>query len=314
MKKFLLLPFLLASLMLFSQEITTNDYHVKTSWSDFKLKGKIEKITTTAFNTEGETVTLPFLENEFYNQYIIEFDKNGLFLKQTNYLDYSGKLAIYSFTENNYDNKHLIYQQKTTVLNNGEDPLRISSLKEFSYNQKGNLIALKEILKGKNSTANYLTDFFYENKLNHITIKSDDQLLSENKLVYNKNGQLIKEETITFDGKKGQSKFFIYDNQTPIYLEENTKGKKQITFVAINPNNTKYQQFDHNHQLKIELVKDINNQIIAAKKQTFVNGKPILTNYTLQYTYDAIGNWITCEVKTNDNTKYTIKRNIIYYN
>ena len=313
MRNFILLLTFLFPYINFAQEIIVDEYQPRVNLQDYKLNGKVEKITSTATDKNGNTTTLPFLENEFYNQIVLEFNKKGQLTKRVNYLDYQNKLAIYSFTENNYDHKNRVNQQKTTVINNGEDPLRIASLKEYSYDNKGNILTIKEELKSKNSASTYLTDFIYTNQLNEIITKHNNDILSKNVLIYNKNGKLSKEEVIAVSGKKGLKKYYIYDNQTPIFLEENNNGKKQITFITIEDNASIYQQFDQNQNLQFELVKDINNQIISAKKQSFSQGKPILNSYNLTYDLDQFGNWITCNVFKNEELNYQIKREIIYY-
>lgn len=313
MKKIILLLTFLFPYINFAQEIIVDEYQPKVNLQEYQLNGKVEKITSTATDKNGNTTTLPFLENEFYNQIVLEFNKKGLLTKRVNYLDYKGKLAIYSFTENSYNHKNHANQQKTTVINNGEDPLRIASFKEYNYDNKGNILTIKEELKSKNSTSIYLTNFIYDNQLNEVVTKHNNNILSKNVLIYNKNGKLSKEEVITISGKKGLKKYYIYDNQTPIFLEENNNGKKQITFITIEDNASTYQQFDQNQNLQLELVKDINNQIISAKKQSFSQGKPILNSYNLTYDFDQFGNWITCNVLKNNELNYQIKREIIYY-
>ena len=313
MKNLILLLVLLFPCLNFAQEITTDEYQPKVNLQDYKLNGKVEKITSAAFNLNNNTTTLPFLDNEFYNQIDLEFNKKGQLTKRTNYLDYQSKLAIYSFTENFYDHKNRIDQQKTTVINNGEDPLRIASLKNFTYDNKGNLINITEELKGKNSASSYQTDFIYSPKLTEIITKHNHEILSRNQLSYHKNGSLAKEESIAVNGKKGLKKYYIYDEKIPIYLEENNNGKKQITFVDINDKTSAFQQFDQNQNLQFELVKDQNNLIVSAKKQTFINGKPIINVYNLSYQFDDFGNWILCDITQNKTLKYHIKRTIVYY-
>ena len=313
MKNLILLITFLLPYINFAQEIIVDEYLQKINLQDYKLKGKVEKIISTAIDKNGKTTTLPFLENEFYNQITLEFNKKGQLTKRINYLDYSGKLAIYSYTENNYDNKNRINQQKTTVINNGEDPLRIASLKEFYYDNKNRILTIKEELKGKSSTSTYQTDFIYNNQLNEIITKHNNEVISKNVLLYNKNGDVNKNEVISVNGKKGLRKYYIYDKEIPIFLEENNNGKKQITFITIEDTTSTYQQFDQNQNLQFELVKDKNNQIISAKKQSFNQGKSILNSYHLTYDLDLFGNWTYCNIFKNNELNYQIKREIIYY-
>lgn len=309
----LLITFLIPSLN-FAQEIIVDEYLSKVNLADYKLFGKIERITSTAIDANGNTTTLPFLENEFYNQITLDFNKKGLLTKRINYLDYSNKLAIYSFTENNYDNNNRLNQQKKTVINNNEDPLRIASLKTYSYDINGNIIFINEVLKGKTTTSIYQTEFIYSDKLNEIVTKINQKIVSKNQLTYNKKGLLIKNETISFDGKKGLKKYYIYDGIKPIYVEEYNDEKQQIAFNNIDFKTSKFQQFDQNNNLKTEFIYNSNHQIIEAKNQSFKQGNPILKEYHLSYQLDPQGNWIACEVKSEGIITYLITRKITYYN
>lgn len=314
MKKILSITLILIGLQIgFSQEIIINDYQAFVQLSDFHLKGNVEKVTSTAYDANGNTTTLPFLENEFYNQVSLIFNQKGNITKRTNSLDYKGKIGIYSYIDYLYNSTNRLIEQKTTVINNGEDPLRVASLKDFKYNTNGNISSLNETIKSKTSTSIYQTDFGYSNKLNEITTKIDNAISSKNKLTYNKIGKLIKEETVSFDGRKGLTKYYIYDQNTPIYLEEVVDNRKQITFYDLESGISKFQKFDHNQNLKLELVFNNQKNITSAKVQTFQNGKSVLKTYDLNYQFDAVGNWTKCEVSNNGNVNYVIKRTIMYY-
>ena len=127
----LLVCTILISTYSFAQKISTNDYEVKTTLADFNLKGKVEKIISTATEANGNSTTLPFYENEYYDQVSLEFNPKGLLTKRTNYLDYRGKLAVYNYVNYDYNNANLIDKQTNVVINNGEDPKRTASDKKF---------------------------------------------------------------------------------------------------------------------------------------------------------------------------------------
>ena len=314
MKKILSLTLSIIGLQIgFSQEIIINEYQSLVKSSDFHLKGNVEKVISTAYDAKENTTTLPFLENEFYNQVSLNFNEKGNLTKRTNSLDYKGKIATYSFIEYTYDSSNRLIEQKTTVINNGEDPLRIASLKNFKYNSTGNISSLNEIVKSKSTTSVYQTDFDYTTKLNEITTKIDNSTSSKNQFTYNKLGRINKVETTSFDGKKGLTKYFIYDQNTPVYLEEMFDNRKQITFYDLENGQTKFQKFDQNQNLKLELVFNNQKNLTSAKIQTFQNGKSVLKTYDLNYQFDTIGNWVICEVSNNGNVNYVIKRSISYY-
>ena len=294
-----------------AQEIKTQDFLPLTELKDFQLKGNVHEIVSTVKDTKGNTTTLPFVDHEYYDQIKYEFDAKGKLAKKTNYLDYRRKLGVYSFTDYSYSNGK-VNQQITTVLNNGEDPKRIASDKQFIYNSKGQILNITEKVKSKTSSTSYQTDFDYQSNLNQVSTKTDGVLSSKNQLSYNKKGQLIKEETLSFDGKKGLVKYFVYDGNQPIYQEELVNKSTSITFLDASSNQTKYQQFDANQNLKLEITKDKNNEIIAIKNQTFSNGKPQLNSYTISYTYDAVGNWTKATINQDNQLKYIISREITY--
>ena len=307
--------FLLAAILCISnanaQEIKTQDYLPLTDLKDFQLKGKVREVISTVKDTKGNTTTLPFVDHEYYDQIKYEFDSKGKLTKKTNYLDYRKKLGVYSFTDYSYSNGK-ISQQITTVLNNGEDPKRIATDKQFVYNSKGQILSIAEKVKSKTSSTSYQTDFDYLPILQQITTKTDGVLSSKNQLYYNKKGLLIKEETLSFDGKKGLIKYFVYNGNQPVYQEELVNKSTSITFLDASTNQTKYQQFDNNKNLKLEITKDKNNEIIGIKNQTFRNGKSQLDIYTISYTFDAAGNWTKAVINQDNQLKYNISREIIY--
>jgi hypothetical protein len=311
MKKIVLASFIIASQSVFAQNIATNDYDVKTTLEDFHLNGKVEKVTSTAFDIKGETTTLPFYENEFYDQVILEFNAKGLLTKRSNYLDYRGKLAVYNYVDYRYNTSNLVENQKNTIVNNGEDPKRIASDKTFTYNGK-NLINLSEKIEGKSSKSNYETVFTYSNKLDKITTKIEGSTIAENNLTYNKKGLLVLDEMTSFDGKKGKKSYYIYDNNSPIFAEEIAGNSSKISFLE-NGNLSKLQVFDSNKKLDYQADFNSNNEITAFKKQSFRNGNTVLTSYQISYEYDTKNNWIKAKISTDGVLKYTVKRTINYY-
>lgn len=301
-----------SSQLIHAQEIQLNEYNVKTHLNDFHLNGKVTKVISTAKDGNGHWATLPFLENEFFNQIILEFNSQGYLQKQTNNLDYRGNLATYSYTEYQYNRQHQPTEIKTTVINNGEDPKRISSLKTYEYNPDGQLQQLYEAVQSKTTSIQYQTEFSYTNRLESVVRKTDGKKSGELKFSYNKVGQLIKQESFGFDGRNGQKRYFMYDGNTPIYEELNIDGRAQMTFVDLNYKTSKFQQFDQNQQLKLELNFDSNHHVTAAKVQSFRTGKPFLSTYTIQYQSDAQNNWIRADIYQNGILEYIVQREITY--
>ncbi len=313
MKKiFTLILFCLVIQFNFAQELILNEYDHQISRSTYHLKGKIKQITTTASDKNGQSITLPFLENELYNEIKLEFNTKGNLTKRTNLLDYRGKLGIFNYIDYSYNNNQQLIEQKTTVINNGEDPLRVASLKQFQYDSKGQLAQLTEVVKTKNSTLSYQTDFEYTNRLDQIKTKVDGSVLSVKKLTYNSKGLLNREENTSFDGKKGLNKYYIYDQETPVYIEEEVDQRKLIQFVDLAKGSTKYQQFDQNQNLKLELVFNNSKNVTEAKVLTYQNGKPTLKTYQLNYEFDSTGNWTKATISSGNEIQYYLKRTIQY--
>lgn len=312
MKNIFLGIILLGFQFTFAQEIKLNEYEVKTSTKDFNLNGNVIQAISTAKDANGNYATIPFLENEFYNQIILEFNSTGNLTKRTNNLDYSGKIGVYSFTDYQYNSNQLPIEIKTTVLNNGEDPKRVSSLKKYTYHSNNQIHEIQETVQSKTSSTTYQTLFKYSNRLETVQNKVDGATSGEVKYTYNKAGKLIKQETIGFDGKSGLKKYFIYDDSTPIYEEINNNGNKQMTFLNQDNSVSKLQQFDHNQDLKLELNFDSNKNVTEAKVQSFQAGKSILNTYQIKYNYDSKNNWTTANVYTKDQLKYIVIREISY--
>ena len=303
---------ILISTYSFAQKISTNDYEVKTTLADFNLKKKKKKIISTATEANGNSTTLPFYENEYYDQVSLEFNPKGLLTKRTNYLDYRGKLAVYNYVNYDYNNANLIDKQTNVVINNGEDPKRTASDKKFVYDNNNRLINLTEKIEGKSSKSSYETVFSYSNKLDKITTKVEGSTISENNLTYNKNSLLVLDEMTSFNGKKGRKSYYIYDGKTPVYNEEIAGNSSKIMFFE-NGNISKLQSFDNNKMLAYQADFDSKNEIINFKKQSFRNGQTVLTEYQVTYDYDSKNNWIKASISTNGTLKYVVKRTISYY-
>lgn len=311
-KNFLLYFTFFVSIVISAQEIHTNEYKTNISLSDFHLNGKVKNILTTAKNINGEYATLPFFENELYNQILLEFNRYGLLDKQTNYLDYSGRLGVYSFVDYVYKDSKLVVGEKKTIINNGEDPKRIASDKKYIY-ANNNLVGLVEVLKNKSSSiTNYETNFEYSNQLNKIVTKIEGKIISENNLTYNKNGLLVLNELTSFDGRKGNKTFFIYENDEPIFQQKIGGNINTVTFFDKN-SLSKIQSFDSNKDLVYEASFNARNEIESIKKQYFKNGKSFLSDYEIKYSYDKLNNWILADVYEGSKLKYTINREINYY-
>lgn len=311
-KNFLLYFTFFVSIVISAQEIHTNEYKTNISLSDFHLNGKVKNILTTAKNINGEYATLPFFENELYNQILLEFNRYGLLDKQTNYLDYRGRLGVYSFVDYVYKDSKLLVGEKKTIINNGEDPKRIASDKKYIY-ANNNLVGLVEVLKNKSfSITNYETNFEYSNQLNKIVTKIEGKIISENNLTYNKNGLLVLNELTSFDGRKGNKTFFIYENDEPIFQQKIGGNINTVTFFDKN-SLSKIQSFDSNKDLVYEASFNARNEIESIKKQYFKNGKSFLSDYEIKYSYDKLNNWILADVYEGSKLKYTINREINYY-
>lgn len=295
-----------------AQEIRLNEYEVKTHSKDFNLNGNVKQVISTAKDANGNYATIPFLENEYYNQIILDFNTKGYITKRTNNLDYRGKIGNYSFTDYQYNTNQLPTEIKTTVINNGEDPKRVSSLKTYAYHSNNQISTLNETVKSKTSSTNYQTIFQYNNRLETIETKIDNTISGKVKNTYSKAGNLIQQETVGFDGKSGLKKYFIYDGSTPIYEEISNNGNKQMTYVDVNNAVTKFQQFDHNQNLKLELNFDANKNVSEAKVQTFLGGKPVLKSYKIKYNYDSKNNWNKANVYMGEDLQYIVTREIIY--
>jgi len=296
----------------FAQHIKWNEYEIKINAKDFNFNGNVKKVISTAKDINGNYATIPFLENEFYNQIVLEFNSKVNLSKRTNNLEYNGKLGVYSFTDYQYNSSQLPTEIKTTVLNNGEDPMRVSSLKQYAYHSNGQINNLQETIQSKTSSTTYQTLFNYSNRLEKVQTKVDGAISGEVIYTYNRAGKLIQQETIGFNGKSGLTKYFIYDGATPIYEEINNNGNKQMTFINQHHSVSKFQQFDQNQNLKLELNFDQDYNVTEAKVQSFKAGQPILNTYQIKYNYDSKNNWIMAQVYNQGDLKYVVTREISY--
>lgn len=302
----------LLSVYSIAQTISTNDYKLKTSKEDYNLKGTIKEVIIKTTDAKGNWATLPFGDSEYYNQYILNFNREGNLIKQTNYLDYQGKLGVYNYVENVYNPNQQLTNQVLTIVNNGEDPLRIASQKSYYYNSKNQVVKIEEILKGKNSSSTYQTEFLYSNRLDEVVTKVDQVKSNSIHYSYNKNGNLVKVETVSFDGKSGLKKFYIYDGSLPIYQEESFNNRKIMTFFHQGKISS-YKAYNAKQELDIQIDYNTKNEIVRIKKSAFANGKPVIEDYQVNYTYDLKENWKKAEIYSNNTIKFIVTRDINYY-
>lgn len=295
-----------------AQTISTNDYKLKTSKEDFNLQGNVKEVIVKTTDAKGNWSTLPFGDSEYFNQYTLNFNPKGNLIKQTNYLEYQGKLGVYNFVENTYNTHQNLINQVLTIVNNGEDPIRIASQKTFQYNSKNQVIRIDELLKGKNSSSTYQTEFIYHDRLDEVITKVDQVKSSSNHYTYNKKGNVVKVETVSFDGKSGLKKFFIYDGKLPVYQEENINNRKVMAYYHQGKMNT-YKVYNAKQELDMQFNYNAKNEIVGFKKSAFVQGKPELEDYQVNYTYDSKENWTKAEIFSNNTLKYIVIRDIQYY-
>jgi hypothetical protein len=303
---------ILLSQLSFSQKILTDEYEQKITLNDFRLKGKVKKVISTATDSNGNSATLPLYENEYYDQVSLEFNEKGLLDKRVNYLDYRGKLGVYNYVDYVYKTSYLLDNQVNTIVNNGEDPKRVASNKSYYYDNKNQVIKLIDKVEGRSSKSTYETNFIYSNRLDKIVTKVENSISTENNLTYNKNGFLVLNESTSFDGKKGRKSYYLYDNKTPIYKEEIAGSLSSITFYD-KGSISKIQSFDTDKNLNYEALYNSNNEIESLKTQSFIGGKSTLTNYKVTYDYDEKGNWIKAKITSNGVSKFNVNRSISYF-
>lgn len=280
--------------------------------NDFQLNGKVKSLeSTTYLVTDPKTQPSGFLDSENYDAIKLGFDPNGNLVLRENYLDYRGKLGLFDQTMFQFNYNNQIEKQETILIQNGEEPRKLSQKKHFYY--LGNqLIRMDEFNFGRTTDQFWVTNFVYEGgRLKRKYFWMEDAVFSrsefENRLM-----KITSEKTFHNDGKLGKTINYKYDENAKLILKSSESGNEKTV-----------ETFTYNDKKLESHIVEVNGQIIL--NETFDSAelprKILKFNYKtkqfdlyqFKYELDSQNNWINCLILEEEKPKFKIVRKINYY-
>lgn len=275
-------------------------------------KKVIKSIKSQAFNvgmSRNDTLTFK-IENDIEN-YVKEFNKNGLIEWEYQYFYDKKSVALnYIYDNNDLLKKKIIYKLKDsakildTIIEYGYNDKKLDS--EYKYDSNDNLIKIVKYDYNKNGYSSY--EYFYG--------KFDEK--GNNKLIkYNSLEQIISIERNWKDGKYLDREYFYYNeanlldstitfaNDKKLYEEiyQYNESEMSIKYYNYYSNTDKILINEERYNSNKEIISIINNENTDLK-----NG-----NKYFQYVYDENGNWIKKLESNKNSLEKIVKREIEYY-
>lgn len=237
--------------------------------------------------------TKPVIKCKSYIERIYETGTNQAVLveKLLYRFDQFGKVKekiVYSTLDSNvadYTINHQ-YEEGLLVEESSENKFKTSYL----YNERGSLLAKKSKFRDNQ----YLDRYEYDernNLSNKFHYNKDGQLKSSEKYTYNDRNRLIKLEYTDIDS--------VSNNKTTGYTRDSDGNILQERIYASNGHiiSSRSYQYDSFGNL--------------TEERTYSPGGVLRTRKRYRYTYDATGNWVSCD-QTSDNASYRTVRTFTY--
>jgi len=281
--------------------------------NDFNLSGKVKHLesATYLFSDNSKTNPSGFLDSEMYDAIQLNFDRKGNLIQRENYLDYQGKLGLFDRTIYQFNFINQIEKQETTLVQNGEEPRKISQRKKFYYIQN-QLVRIDEFNSGRTSDQFWVTNLVYDGgRLKKKEFWMDDEIFSvtefENRLT-----KIISEKTFHNDGKLGRIINYNYGENANLILKSIKSGnEKTEESFEYRKNFLLSKTIKEND--KVVLKTDFDENGLPVEVQKFNYKTQSFDLYRFKFEYDLHNNWINCVILENETPKFITKRRITYY-
>lgn len=281
--------------------------------TDFRLTGKVESLQSVTKIYTNPTKTEPsgFLDSERFDSVYMKFDKQRNLILRENFSDYRGKLGLFEQTIYQFNSQNQIEKLETTLVQNGEEPRKISQRKVFYY-LKNQLIRTDEFNSGRTTNQFWVTNFIYEGgRLKRKDVWMDDEIFSklefENRLM-----KVTSEKTFHNDGKLGKTIDYKYDENAKLILKS-TKSGNERTDETFEYENAKLITHTIQNNDKVILKEILNADELPKEIQKFNYTTQKFDLHQFKFEYDSQNNWINCLILENQIPKFIIKRIINYY-
>lgn len=283
--------------------------------SDFGLLGKVESLQsiTTSYNNPNQNVVSGFLDSEQFDSIYLKFDRRRNLILKENFLDYRGRLGIFDRTTYAYNPQNQIEKLETTLIQNGEEPRKISQRKIYYY-LKNQQIRMDEFNFGRTTDQFWVMNSIYEEgNLKEKVFWMEDKIFSRTKYEFDWNNNPVSEKTFHNNGKGGKA--IHYENNKsglPVKLTTSSGRLKIIDTYSYGPHYvSQHLKMDETGKVIFSETFSENGMISVIKKVNHVSGLQDI--YGFKFEFDNSNNWISCEISKNSSPVYLINRKIKYY-
>lgn len=282
--------------------------------NDFSLKGKVRNVesTTYSYSDKSKTVNSGFLDSENFDALKLNFDKKGNLVLRENYLDYRGRLGLFDKTIYQFNATNQIEKQETTLVQNGEEPKKISQKKTFYY-LKNQLIRTDEFNSGRTSNQFWVINQIYVGgRLKKKVFWMEDEIFSTSEFEHRLN-DVVSEKTIHNNGKQGRKVSFEYDENQNVKNKSTESGNEKTVETFVYDKNVLKEHLVKNKKQEIQLRETFNPDGLLSSIEKINYTKNSLTKYKFEYEFDSQNNWINCVILENETPKFKIIRTINYH-
>lgn len=282
---------------------------------NFQLKGKVKTVESTTYLVLDDTQTTAsgFLDSEYFDAVKLDFDHQGNLVLRQNYLDYQGKLGLFDKTIYWYNPENQLEKTETTLVQNGEEPTRISQTKNYYY-LANKLVRADEFNFGRTTNQTWIINYkYFHQNLSEKEFWMEDEIFSKEIHTYDLTNYIESIQTFHNDGKIGQIIFFQYAEKRNLKNKITETGNEKIV-----------ESFEYeNGLLKTLILKDSKDEI-QMRKTYYPSGLPAtiekkdynqnrLLKYDFKFTFDSQNNWINCLILEDEKQKFRIVRKINYH-
>jgi hypothetical protein len=283
--------------------------------SDFGLLGNVESMQTItkSYQNPSRTEVSGFLDSEMFDSISLKFDRRRNVTFRENYLDYRGKLGLFDRTILQVNSNKMIEKLETTLIQNGEEPRKISQRKIYYY-KGAQLLRMDEFNSGRTSDQFWVTNYVYQgNQLVEKVVWMEDEVFTRIKLEYNQRNRMGVEKSFSNNGQLGKRTEFEYNNSGDLIKKMTQLGNEKTieAFIYDNDLKRKYQVVDSSGKILQEETYTEQGWINRVQKKNHQRNSE--DTFEFDYKIDSMNNWIECTVYKNKIPEFTIKRIIKYY-
>lgn len=282
--------------------------------TDFRLLGKVESVqsVTYAYGNPSKTEVSGFLDSEQFDSVYLKFDRRRNLILRENFLDYRGKLGLFDRTILQINPSNQLEKLETTLIQNGEEPRKISQRKRFYYLQN-QLVRQDEFNSGRTSNQYWVTNYIYEKgEIAEKVFWMEDEIFSRDKFNYNFKGELTEEKNFHNNGIVGKNIDYKYvDGFISKKITISGNEKTTETFIYDSEFLSKYELMDNSGRVLRTETYDKNG--LLSELQKFNHKTQLIDKYSFKFELDRENNWIKCEISRNRTPIYVIKRTIKYF-